>query len=150
MEGWVEREIEGSDFPDERLRTRFGKLLGQLSEKIGSALPTACQDWAATKAAYRFFDSSRVDERILLAGHFAATKSRMAVAKGPILMLHDTTEFSFQRERPEAIGKTRKLPSCRIGQQPITKCGLLMHSSLASDRGASGSTCVPSGLFKRS
>ena len=45
--------------------------------------------------------------------------------------LHDTTEFSFQRERPEAIGKTRVLPSARIGQQPITKCGLLMHSSLA-------------------
>ncbi|MDZ4657211.1 MAG: IS4 family transposase [Bythopirellula sp.] len=131
MEGWVEREIEGCEFPDQRLKTRFGKLLGQLSEKIGAALPTACQDWAATKAAYRFFDNSRVDESILLAGHFAATKARMATAKGPILILHDTTEFSFQRERPETIGKTRKLPSCRIGQQPITKCGLLMHSSLA-------------------
>lgn len=131
MEGWVEHEIEGCEFPDQRLKSRFGKLLGQLSEKIGAALPTACQDWAATKAAYRFFDNARIDESIILAGHFAATKSRMAVAKGPILMLHDTTEFSFQRERPEEIGKTRKLPSCRIGQQPITKCGLLMHSSLA-------------------
>ena len=131
MEGWVDREIEGCEFPDKRLKTRFGKLLGQLSEKIGAALPTACQDWAATKAAYRFFDNPRVDESILLAGHFAATKSRMAAAKGPILILHDTTEFSFQRERPEAIGKTRVLPSARIGRQPITKCGLLMHSSLA-------------------
>ena len=46
MEGWVEREIEGCEFPDQRLKTRFGKLLGQLSEKIGAALPTACQDWA--------------------------------------------------------------------------------------------------------
>ena len=131
MEGWVEREIEGCEFPDERLKTRFGKLLGQLGKKIGAALPTACQDWAATKAAYRFFDNSRVDESIILAGHFAATKSRMAAAKGQILILHDTTEFSFQRERPEAIGKTRVLPSARIGRQPITKCGLLMHSSLA-------------------
>ena len=117
MEGWVEREIEGCEFPDERLKTRFGKLLGQLGEKIGAALPTACQDWAATKAAYRFFDNPRVDESIILAGHFAATKSRMAAAKGPILILHDTTEFSFQRERPEAIGKTQVLPSARIGQQ---------------------------------
>jgi hypothetical protein len=131
MEGWVEREIEGCEFPDQRLKTRFATLLGQLSEKIGAALPTACQDWAATKAAYRFFDNARVDESIILSGHFAATKSRMASTKGPILILHDTTEFSFQRERPEAIGKTRKLPRCRIGQQPITKCGLLMHSSLA-------------------
>ena len=106
MDVWVDRELEGCEFPDKRLKTRFGKLLGQLSEKIGSALPEACQDWAATKAAYRFFDNPRVDESIILAGHFAATKSRMAVAKGLILMLHDTTEFSFQREQPEAkIGR---------------------------------------------
>jgi len=131
MDVWVEREIEGCEFPDQRLKTRFGKLLGQLGEKIGAALPAACQDWAATKAAYRFFDNPRVDESIILAGHFAATKARMAAAKGPILILHDTTEFSFQRDRPEAIGKTRLLPSCRIGSNPITKCGLLMHSSLA-------------------
>jgi hypothetical protein len=131
MDVWVEKEIEGCEFPDERLKTRFGKLLGQLGEKIGAALPTACQDWAATKAAYRFFDNSRVDESIILAGHFAATKSRMAAAKGPILLLHDTTEFSYQRERPEDIGQTRRIPTGRIGREPITKCGLLMHSSLA-------------------
>lgn len=97
----------------------------------GATLPAACQDWAATKAAYRFFDNPRVDESIVLAGHFAATRSRMAAAKGPILILHNTTEFSFQRERPEMIGKTRLLPSCRLGNRPITQCGLLMHSSLA-------------------
>jgi hypothetical protein len=131
MEGWVEREIEECKFPDQRLKSRFRKLLGQLGEKIGAALPTACQDWAATKAAYRFFDNPRVDESIILAGHFAATSARMAATKGPILVLHDTTEFSFQRARPETIGKTRLLPTCRLGSQPITKCGLLMHSSLA-------------------
>lgn len=131
MEAWVEREIEGCQFSDERLKRRFGKLLGQLGNTIGATLPAACQDWAATKAAYRFFNNPRVDESVILAGHFAATKSRMAAAKGPILMLHDTTEFSFQRVRPEAIGKTRLLPSLRIGTKPITICGLLMHSSLA-------------------
>lgn len=131
MDAWIEREIEGCDFPDQRLKTRFGKLLSQLGDKIGSALPAACQDWAATKAAYRFFSNPKVNESILLAGHFAATKSRMTAIKGPILVLHDTTEFSFQRDRPEMIGKTRRLPSCRISNKPITKCGLLLHSSLA-------------------
>ncbi len=131
MEGWVEREIEGCEFPDQRLKTRFGRLLGQLSEKIGAALPTACQDWAATKAAYRFFDNSRVDESIILAGHFAATKSRMAAAKGPILILHDTTEFSYQRARPEKIGKTHIITDRKDRPGAFTVCGLLMHSSLA-------------------
>lgn len=131
MDAWVDQEVAGCEFPDARLKTRFRKLLGRLGEKLGSALPAACQDWAATKAAYRFLSNRRVDESIILAGHFAATKSRIAAAKGPILILHDTTEFSFQRKRPEAIGKTRLLPRARIGSQPITKCGLLMHSSLA-------------------
>jgi hypothetical protein len=131
MEGWVECEMEGCEFPDERLKTRFAKLLSQLGEKVGAALPAACQDWAATKAAYRFFSNPRVNESIILAGHFAATKSRIAASQGPILILHDTTEFSFQRVRPEAIGKTRVLPSARIGAKQITQCGLLMHSSLA-------------------
>jgi Transposase DNA-binding/Transposase Tn5 dimerisation domain len=131
MDGWVEQEIAGGEFSDERLKKRLGKLLGVLGEKIGAALPAACQDGAATKAAYRFFSNPRVNESIILAGHFAATAARIAAAKGTILVLHDTTDFSFQRERPEAIGKTRVLPSARIGQQPFTKCGLLMHSSLA-------------------
>lgn len=131
MEGWVEREMKACEFPDQRLKTRFGKLLGQLGRKMGAALPAACQDWAATKAAYRFFSNPRVDESIILAGHFAATQALIAASHGPILILHDTTELSFQRERPEAIGQTRVLPSARIGVQPITQCGLLMHSSLA-------------------
>ena len=131
MEGWVERELAGCEFPDQRLKSRLGKVLSELGRRIGETLPTACQDWAATKAAYRFFSNPRVNESIILAGHFAATKSRIAAAKGPILVLHDTTEFSFQRNRPETIGQTRLLPSCRIDAKPITKCGLLMHSSLA-------------------
>jgi hypothetical protein len=43
--------------------------------------------WAATKAAYRFFSNSRVHEGMILAGHFAATKARMAAAKGTILVV---------------------------------------------------------------
>lgn len=131
MDVWVESELAGCEFPDQRLEARLGKLLTDLGRKIGSTLPTACQDWAATKAAYRFFDNDRVDESIILAGHFVATQARIAATSGPILIVHDTTEFSFQRERPEAIGKTKILPNCRIAAQRITKCGLLMHSSLA-------------------
>lgn len=131
MEGWVERELAGCEFPDQRLKARLGKLLGELGRRIGETLPTACQDWAATKAAYRFFSNPRVNESVILAGHFAATSARVAATKGTILVLHDTTEFSFRRDRPEAIGKTRLLPRRQLGEQPITQCGLLMHSSLA-------------------
>ena len=132
MDVWVERELVECEFPDQRLRTRLGKLIGDLSQQIGTTVPAACQDWAATKAAYRFFSNRRVDESIILAGHFAATRARFVETQGPILVVHDTTEFSFQREKPDAIGQTH-LVSIHSGQRSpytITVCGLLMHSSL--------------------
>ena len=95
MDVWVEHKLAGCEFPDQRLKLRLGKVLSKVGQKIGETLPTACQDWAATKAAYRFFGNPRVNECIILTGHFAATKARMAAAKGPILNLNDTTEFSF-------------------------------------------------------
>jgi len=130
MDGWVAGEVAGCDFPDQRLKARLGTLLGELSEKIGAPIPAACQDWAATKAAYRFFDNDRIDESSILAGHFAATSARFAATTGPILVLHDTTEFSFKRERPELIGQTCAIPAGLGGAPSRTLCGILMHSSL--------------------
>ena len=45
MEVWVERELDGGAFPDQRLKARLGKLLGDLGQRIGDTVPTACQDW---------------------------------------------------------------------------------------------------------
>ncbi len=82
MDVWVERELQGCHFPDQRLGPRKGKFLGQLGGKIGHSLPTVCQDWAATKAAYRFLDNKRVNEQEILAGHFHATHERFTSADG--------------------------------------------------------------------
>lgn len=138
MDVWVERELDGCAFPDQRLKTRLGKLLGDLGQRIGEPVPMACQDWAATKAAYRFFNNSRIDESIILAGHFGATTARFAATSGPILVLHDTTEFSFKRRTPEAIGR---LSIVKGPHATFTVCGLLMHSSLVLTTGG-----VPLGL----
>lgn len=73
---------------------------------MGESIPYACQDWANTKAAYRFLGNERVDEGDILSGHFAATRKRYDASEGPILLLQDTTEFSFQRVDPGAIGVT--------------------------------------------
>ena len=78
MDAWVEHELAGGTFPDPRLKTRLGRLLGDLGERIGGTLPMVCQDWAATKAAYRFCDNPRIDDGVILAGHVAATAARFA------------------------------------------------------------------------
>ncbi len=127
MSAWVERELGGCEFPDRRLKNRLGKLLGDLGQRIGDTLPMACRDWAATKAAYRFLDNPRVDEGTILGGHFAATKARFAATTGTTLVLHDTTEFSFQRNAPGAIGS---LSLIKGRHATHTVCGVLMHSSL--------------------
>ncbi|MGF6383233.1 hypothetical protein OKW31_006234 [Paraburkholderia atlantica] len=60
----------------------------------------------------------------------------MKATDGRVLILQDTTAFSYQRERSELIGYTGKT-SLRTGKngmgprRPLTQCGILMHSSLA-------------------
>ncbi|MGF6875740.1 IS4/Tn5 family transposase DNA-binding protein [Paraburkholderia sp. MM5477-R1] len=133
---WIEREINASEFRDDRLRKRFGVLLEQLWDSMGQSIPFACQDWASTKAAYRFLSNERVNERDILSGHFAATADRFKVSGGTTLVLRDTTIFSYKRERPELVGYTGKA-TMRTGykgnglQNSLTQCGILMHSSLA-------------------
>jgi hypothetical protein len=135
MRSWIDQELAGCSFADARLGKRFLMLMQQLSTGLGKTLPLACGDWAATKAAYRFLDNDRVSEQEILAGHFQATQERFASTGGPILVLHDTTEFSFTRSDTEAIGQTHKVASGqknKEGRQRMhTVCGILMHSSLA-------------------
>jgi Transposase DNA-binding len=94
-QGWVERETVDGTFKDERLRRRFKTLLTDIGGAIGESLPFACQDWVNTKAAYRFYSNDRVDEVDILSGHFQATAKRFTASDGMVLVLQDTTEFTF-------------------------------------------------------
>jgi hypothetical protein len=98
MRSWLDDEVKECRFGDGRLGKRFRLLLERLSNGLGETIPMACQDWASTKAAYRFFANPRVSEREILSGHFQATQARFRVTERWVLVLHDTTEFSFQRE----------------------------------------------------
>jgi len=131
---WVDREVAVDEFADVRLGKRFYNLMAQIGDAVGESIPMACQDWANTKAAYRFLSNERVDEGDILKGHFQATRDRYARSEGPVLVLHDTTEFTFQRESPDRIGITYNVNSGRDKKGRIrahTVCGILMHSSLA-------------------
>jgi hypothetical protein len=141
---WLDDEFSGCHLADERLNKRLRRLVEQIERAMGESIPLACQDWSNAKAAYRFLSNDRVDEADILAGHFQATRGRMTATDGPIFVLHDTTEFTFQREAPEQIGVTRRFHFGRDQDRrvPMHKvCGILMHSSLVT-------TCdgVPLGL----
>jgi hypothetical protein len=132
---WVDREVAECEFRDARLGKRFRILLERIGSAMGESIPLVCQDWANTKAAYRFFSNDRVSEADILSGHFQSTRDRTVARDGLVLVLHDTTEFTYQRERPELIGITKCITNSRrdLAGRPKshTTCGILMHSSLA-------------------
>jgi len=55
----------------------------------------ACEDWANTKAAYRFF-SNGVSEVEILRGHFQSTKGRALAENWSVVILYDMTGFSYK------------------------------------------------------
>ena len=133
-DAWFDRELAGCSFVDERLDKRLRRLVAQIGSAMGQSIPLVCQDWANTKAAYRFFSNDRVSEAEILRGHFQSTRDRTVAIVGPVLVLHDTTEFTYQRENTDAIGITKSINSGRDKAGRLrshTVCGILMHSSLA-------------------
>jgi len=87
LDHWTVREVDEAAFKDIRLGRRFGQLLRQVGDGMGESIPFACQDWANTKAAYRFFANDRVEECEILSGHFACwahvrRKSLMTICQG--------------------------------------------------------------------
>jgi hypothetical protein len=128
--GALAAELGGCQFSDARLGRRFQKLVRQLESRLGQSIPLACQDWTNTKAAYRFLSNRRVSEEPILTGHFRATRDRAIAAVGPILILHDTTEFTYYRESAQSLGVLHK-GFKSWGQEQYVVRGILMHSSLA-------------------
>lgn len=127
--GFLPEEFDGRQFQDARLGRRFQKLVGQFESRLGDSIPLVCQDWTNTKAAYRFLANRRVSEGTILAGHFQATRRRAAAVHGPILILHDTTEFVYYGRSVQGLGILKTGFKGRAESYAIR--GVLMHSSLA-------------------
>lgn len=130
---WIDRECAGCNFADVRLQKRFRKLMEQMTDGVGESIPLACQDWADTKAAYRFFSNERVSEEEILQGHFEATGKRFKAIEGPVLILHDTSEFVYKRDEDSCLGIISRPAYAKSKERPErhTVRGILMHSSLA-------------------
>ena len=112
-ERWFEEELTGSRLGDGRLDRRLRQLVKSMEAGFAESVPSASQEWAGTKAAYRFFSNDRVNEGEMLRGHFDATRHRFAASDGGIMVLSDTTELSWRRKRPEAVGFTTTVNSSR-------------------------------------
>jgi hypothetical protein len=117
---WAEHELRHADLGDARLDRRLIRLVGELAARPEASLPQATVTWAATKAAYRFFDNSRVTPEAIGAAHRQATVERLP-AEGPLLVVQDTTLFDFTAH-PATTGLGHLVHRKHVG--------LLAHSAL--------------------
>jgi hypothetical protein len=62
--------------PEARHGKRLAQLFARLGEKPVRSLPSACQGWAETVAAYRFLDNPTIALQAILAGPNQATLAR--------------------------------------------------------------------------
>jgi hypothetical protein len=132
VDGWAAQELESVALGDQRLKQRLVRLVHDLALRPESSLPQASASWAATKAAYRFFDNDRVLPQAIGTAHQQATCARLPES-GALLVVQDTTLLDFTRH-PATTGLGHLIHRKHFG--------LLAHSALLlSDAG------VPLGLL---
>ena len=90
MAAWAAEAMRGVGLGDQRLERRLLKLMSDLAARYAVSLPQACGDWAATKAAYRFFDNEAVDPALVRGGLAGATAARIE-GLPVVLGMSDTT-----------------------------------------------------------
>ena len=100
---WAEEELRGIDLGDERLNKRSVKLLETLGEKPTASIPHACNGWAETQAAYRFFAQDNIEWEDILSPHFDCTHERMRPHR-VVLCLQDSTELDFNGQEISGLG----------------------------------------------
>ena len=132
----MDAETAEGGFGDARPDRRFKTLPASLFRRTGGGIAPACQDRAATKAAYRFFSSPRVSGEGIPAGHFEASRVRARAAAGPVLIMRDITEFTCQRQGITGMGLLKRAFACRDFRKTgrpacLTARGMLTHSSMA-------------------
>jgi len=99
MEGWSEEELATANFGDKRLNLRFNKLVEEIAKSPNASIPATFSGWSETIAAYRFFNNHKVNPDKILSPHKASTIKRIQ-SEPVVLLLQDTTEFDFTREKP--------------------------------------------------
>src|SRR5438552_8913721 len=118
---WSEEEFEEINLGDERLNRRIIKLAEQLGAQPQAFINQASEDWADTKAAYRFFDNEKVTGAQIISTHSNRVIERMK-RYDVVLAIQDTTEIDY-------TGQPEKKGMGQIGNE--SGKGLLMHITLA-------------------
>jgi hypothetical protein len=122
---WVRDELLSADFNELRLNKRFQVIAKELSQQPSLPINQASSDWAAAKAAYRFFQNPKVDHEKIIGPHILNTALRM---KGHqrVVIVQDSSSIDFSRHR-----KTKGLGMMHTFDDGVELKGLMLHATLA-------------------
>jgi hypothetical protein len=122
-EPWAAYEFADVELHDARLNRRCQELAVALGQQPTAYINQACEDWAATKAAYRFFDNT---QKVTPAGISAPHQQRTVARMGQhplVLAVQDTTFFNHSHHpQTEGLGE--------IGNKKQQQRGFGLHSTL--------------------
>jgi hypothetical protein len=119
---WGEREFKAVELGDKRLEQRLKVVAEDLSARPQAPINQASDDWAAAKAAYRFFENPKASEEKIFAAHRTCTVQRLQ-GQPIVLAIQDTTYLNYSHHP-----QTRGLGP--IGDSRSDAQGLIMHSTL--------------------
>ena len=122
VSGWIRTEFRAADFGDTRLTDRLVQIGDALGSSPAESIPHACEDWASTKATYRFCDNENVDPNEIFAAHKHAQRSRVRETD-ELLVVSDTSELVFPRHpSKDGLGD--------IGTSAMDLEGIKLHSTI--------------------
>jgi hypothetical protein len=119
---WITEAIGLPDLRDQRLTARLVRLVTDLFAHPNASVSHACGSWAATQAAYRFWQHPAVDVRSLSRSVGDATAQRCR-DEPQVVLLQDTTEI-----RPTAPARCSDLGPLANAESR----GLWLHTTLAA------------------
>jgi hypothetical protein len=124
---WANNEFLSVDLGDERLNKRLLIISERFAQSPLSPINNACDNWAETKAAYRFFRNEKVNYQEITKSHIEATRERCR-DYSTILAIQDTSYCNYSMHT-----KTKGL--CPLSRNKgkhkddIVTLGLIMHST---------------------
>src|SRR5262245_7170077 len=127
--GPISEEFSGADLGDRRLNSRTLKVVEAIAAAPDDSFPNLTSDDSELEALYRLLNNDQVELEPLLAPHFRQTAGR-ARQSGRVLVIHDTTGFSFGGEtRRKGLGRMK-----RAGKHAAQ--GFYAHVALVASRAA--------------
>lgn len=97
------RELGAAELGDARRSRRLAQIVERIAERPDASFPASSRSDAELEAVYRFLGNERVTPSAILEPHIRASIAR-ATAHDDVLVVHDTTYFSFDGER-EGLGR---------------------------------------------